>query len=135
MIIDTAPIVAALNAGDPDHERCRDLVIDLDDRIIPGATLVEIDYLVHRAGGGSVWSQFISDVRAGSYRVMHPNSDDLSRAAELEEQYSDLRLGFVDASVIALCERLEETHVATLDHRHFSVVRPRHCRALTLLPE
>jgi predicted nucleic acid-binding protein len=40
----------------------------------------------------------------------------------------------VDASVIALCERLGETSVATLDHRHFTVVRPRHCPRLTLLP-
>lgn len=32
----------------------------------------------------------------------------------------------VDAAVIAVCERLGETKVATLDRRHFSVVRPRH---------
>ncbi len=134
MILDTGPIVAALNSADPDHERCRDLLLELEDRIIPGATLVEIDYLVHRAGGGSIWPQFVADITAGSYRVIHPSNEDLIRAARLEDEYGDLRLGFVDASVIALCERLDETRVATLDHRHFSVVRPRHCRALTLLP-
>ncbi|MGH8933182.1 MAG: hypothetical protein ACRDZO_21765 [Egibacteraceae bacterium] len=59
----------------------------------------------------------------------------MSRAAELETQYESLRLGFVDASVIALCERLGETKVATLDKRDFSVVRPRHCDSLRLLPD
>ena len=42
--------------------------------------------------------------------------------------------GVVDVSIIAKCETLGETKVATLDRRHFSVVRPRHCDALTLLP-
>jgi hypothetical protein len=37
--------------------------------------------------------------------------------------------------VIALAERLDIAEVATLDMRHFAVVRPRHVQALTLLPE
>jgi len=36
--------------------------------------------------------------------------------------------------VIALVERLGEKKVATLDHRHFATVRPRHVEALTLRP-
>jgi predicted nucleic acid-binding protein len=47
---------------------------------------------------------------------------------------ADLPLGTTDASVIALAERLEVPEVATLDHRHFTVVRPRHTKAFTLLP-
>jgi hypothetical protein len=35
--------------------------------------------------------------------------------------------------VIALAERLRVGEVATLDHRHFTVV-PRHLKAFTLLP-
>jgi hypothetical protein len=31
-------------------------------------------------------------------------------------------------------ERLGETAIATLDHRHFTVVRPKHAEAFTLLP-
>lgn len=56
------------------------------------------------------------------------------RAAELVRQYSDLPLGTTDATVIALCERLELHELATLDHRHFTIVRPRHVEALTLRP-
>jgi hypothetical protein len=40
----------------------------------------------------------------------------------------------VDASVLALVERLGEDKLATLDHRHFSVIRPAHVEALALLP-
>jgi predicted nucleic acid-binding protein len=49
--------------------------------------------------------------------------------------YETLPLGTTDATVIAVCERLELAEVASLDRRHFSVVRPRHVPALTLLPE
>jgi hypothetical protein len=48
--------------------------------------------------------------------------------AELVGTYLDLPLGIVDAAVIAIAERLGLTEVATVDHRHFSVVRPRHSR-------
>lgn len=61
-------------------------------------------------------------------------SSGLERAADLIGQYADLPLGFVDASVVALAEQLELQEIATLDRRHFSVVRPRHVDAFTLLP-
>ena len=54
--------------------------------------------------------------------------------AELVEQYADLPLGTIGRVVIAVAERLNITEVATLDLRHFTVVRPRHVQALTLLP-
>ena len=38
------------------------------------------------------------------------------------------------ASVVTLAEQLEIGEIATLDRRHFSVVRPRHVDAFTLLP-
>ena len=38
------------------------------------------------------------------------------------------------ASVVAIAERLGVIQVATIDHRHFRAVRPKHTDALTLLP-
>jgi uncharacterized protein len=43
-------------------------------------------------------------------------------------------LGTVDASVVAAAERLGIAEVATVDRRHFGVIRPRHTEAFTLLP-
>jgi len=48
--------------------------------------------------------------------------------------YANLLLGATDASVTAVAERLKLIDVATLDRRHFSVVRPKHTNALNLLP-
>ena len=71
---------------------------------------------------------------AGAYRLEQVDYTDMLRVVELEERYSDLGLGMVDACVVAVCERLHETKVATLDRRHFGVVQPRHCRRLRMLP-
>jgi uncharacterized protein len=135
LILDTGPIVAALNASDPDHKPCASLIAGNDDLIVPGAVLVEVDYWLVKLAGARVWREFVSDITRGAYRVVHPTDLDLARAAELELTYDDLGLGLVDASIVALCERLGEQRLATLDRRHFSVVRPRHCSHLTLVPE
>jgi hypothetical protein len=37
--------------------------------------------------------------------------------------------------VLAIVERLNEPKLATLDHRHFRMLRPRHVDSLILLPE
>jgi predicted nucleic acid-binding protein len=134
LLLDTGPIVAALNAKDPDHQRCAALLQDTDDLLIPAPVLVEVDYWLIKLGGPQVWSDFVADIERGAYRVLHPTDGDLTRAAELESSYRDLDLGLVDASILALCERLGHTTLATLDRRHFSIVKPRHCTHLTLLP-
>jgi hypothetical protein len=63
-----------------------------------------------------------------------PTHDDWVRATELLSTYRDLRLGTVDATVVAAAERLNLTTIATLDRRHFSVIRPLHTDAFELVP-
>lgn len=56
------------------------------------------------------------------------------RVGELLHSYRELRLGFVDASVLAITEWLRVPTLAALDHRHFVVVCPRRVEALELVP-
>ena len=135
LILDTGPVLAALDAGDPDHERCARLLVDArEDLLVPALVLAELDYWCHGRLGVEAWLVFLDDVLAGVYDVEPPTGGDLRRARELQEAYASLKLGVVDASVIALAERLGEVRVATLDYRHFTAVRPRHVAALELLP-
>jgi uncharacterized protein len=135
LVLDTGPIVAALNTIDPAHAACADLLTQSqEDLVVPVPVLVEVDYWLRKLGGPKVLQSFVSDIADGLYRLQPVIDEDLVRAAELEVVYADLRLGLVDAAVIAICERLREPKVATLDKRHFGVVRPRHVRALELLP-
>src|ERR1700733_14499962 len=61
-------------------------------------------------------------VRGNGFRVAELEDGDIHRMAELVESYLDLPLGIVDAAVVAIAERLALKEIATLDHRHFSVV-------------
>ncbi len=135
LVLDTGPVLALLDRNDPHHAACVAMVDGFNEQlVVPGATLVEIDYWIRKRLALDVWRVFAEDIRRGAYRLEPTTPTDVARAAELESDYSDLGLGFVDAAVVATCERLDEGKVATLDRRHFSVVRPRHCAALELLP-
>lgn len=90
--------------------------------------------MLERRRGAHAELAFPSDVRAGRYTLIESLSADLERIAELVAKYDELPLGTVDASVIALAERLNITTVVTLDRRDFGIVRPTRVPALTLLP-
>ena len=135
LICDTGPLLAALDASDPDHERCARLLTEADeDLVVPALVLAELDYWCGRRLSADAWLIFLDDVLAGVYRVESPTGVDLARCRDLQARYTDLALGVVDASVLALAERLGEPKVATLDQRHFRAVRAAHVEALELLP-
>jgi predicted nucleic acid-binding protein len=135
LVLDTGVSLALLNAEDRYHEpSVRLLRKTKETLVVPAATLGELNYWVLKRMDVRVWQTFAADIEAGAYRLEPTTEDDLVRAAEIEVQYESLKLGFVDAAVIALCERLGEPKVATVDRRNFSVVVPRHVPTLELLP-
>jgi predicted nucleic acid-binding protein len=135
LICDTGPLLAALDAADPDHARCARLLTSADeDLVVPALVLAELDYWCARRLSSDAWLIFLDDVLAGAYRVEPPSGADLTRCRELQGRYVDLALGVVDASVVALAERFNESKVATLDQRHFRAVKPAHVDALELVP-
>lgn len=77
--------------------------------------------------------RFLGDLAAGNLLSEPVVAGDWLRIAELVASYRDLLLGTADASVIAAAERLGIRDIATLDRRHFTVVRS-NLGELTLLP-
>ncbi|HEV2874744.1 MAG TPA: PIN domain-containing protein [Thermoleophilaceae bacterium] len=135
LVLDTGPLLAAFDAADPDHEGCAALLTEaVEDLVVPALVLGELDYWCAQRLDPRVWLTFLDDVLAGVYRVEAPSREDYARCRGLQEQYADLAAGIVDASVLALVERLGDDKLATLDHRHFSVMRPAHVEVLRLLP-
>jgi uncharacterized protein len=133
VIVDTGPLVAMLDATDPDHERCAELLGSATQApIVPVCVLVEVEYLLRPWPDG--FAALAGDFESGAYELLQLSTASLERASELITRYRDLQLGLVDASVITAAEQLGETQLATLDHRQFAVVRPAHATAFTLLP-
>ncbi len=135
LVLDTGPIVAALDASDQDHAACARLFrLPGERRVTVSPVLVELDHLLTRQVGSDAFPALLETVRRGELDVLDLGETDYVRVQELMRTYADLRVGFVDAAVLAAVERLREPKLATLDHRHFSVMRPRHVEALELLP-
>jgi predicted nucleic acid-binding protein len=95
---------------------------------------LEAAYLITRQLGPAAEAALYSAIIDGDLEVATLGRADWERVRELVTTYASLPLGGTDASVIALAERHGATRVATLDRRHFTVVRPRHAQALELLP-
>ncbi len=135
LIVDTGPLVALLNENDPDHESCADLLESHDgELLITPYVLTETCYLLAKYVSPDAEINLVEAISAGDLVQTTTEQDDLARMAELMKQYRGFPLGIADASVIALAERFKVSSVATLDHRHFHAIAPRHTTALTLLP-
>lgn len=135
LVLDTGPLIALLNTGDPDHARCADLLANTtEDLVIPSPVMVEVDYWCRKLLGPEALEVLVEDIGAGAYRWFELDTGTMRRAVEMTIRYRDLDLGYVDAAVVATCEALDEDKVVSLDRRHFSVVRPVHRPSLRVLP-
>jgi uncharacterized protein len=135
LVVDTGVIYAALKGKDGKHALCRDLLVNATESlVIPAPVLVELDYWIRKDTDAQRWLSFTESVVQGTYAVLSLDADALTRAARLQVKYADLPLGFVDASVMIACEILNETKVATLDRRHFGVVRTSSGGAFEIVP-
>jgi uncharacterized protein len=133
LLLDTGPVVAAVDRSDNHHARCAALLESADGPLlVPTTVVVEVCWLVEERP--DIEAAFPEAIAAGEFEHVPVTTADVTRRAELVRTYADLPLGAVDASVIAVAERLKLTDVATLDRRHFTVVRPKHAKALNLLP-
>lgn len=133
LILDSGVLYALLDRHDSSHVACRDLVMSSEEVVIlPSPILPEVDYFITQRLQPRQRLDLLDDIRSGDYVIENLLPEDYDRVQEVCSTYSDV--GFVDAAVLAVVERLNEPKVATLDRRHFGMMRPRHVSGLTLLP-
>ena len=136
LVLDTGPLYATLDRTDANYRGCLDLLRDTaEPLVIPAPVMIEVDWLVHTRLHAGVFLALLDDIMAGTYRVEELRQEDYRRIREICDQYADADVGFVDAAVLAVVERLNEPKLATLDQGHFRLLRPRHVDALRLVPE
>ncbi len=134
-VVDTGFLFALANVGDIHHDRALEIARTLSDTIIlPVTVLPEICYLLYSRLGHVAMRQFLARLQIGPIQIESVSKADLPRISEILDQYADARIDFVDATIVALAERLNVTRILTTDQRHFRLFRPRHCVAFELLP-
>lgn len=123
IVVDTGVMISLLDRRDKQHAEIRQLYAESGDEwLLPWAILPEVDYLAGAELGVRAQDSFLDDIASGAFAVEWGRDGDVSRAVEMHRQYKALRLGLVDAVVIAVAERYKARAIATLDLRHFGAV-------------
>jgi predicted nucleic acid-binding protein len=119
VLVDTAPVVAAIHSGDSAHEMAKAAMGKLRrNAVLPSPVLVEADHLIRARSSPMAARLFLRAVARGHHEVAYMTANLLRRASELDDKYADLKLGFVDTSVMAIAER-HEMPIFTFDFRGF----------------
>jgi len=136
VLVDTGIIYALADRSDAWHLRARRFVENYKGTlIIPSAVIPEACYLLQTHLSPQAEIAFIRSIVTGALRLEQVTEEDMGRALEVMNSYQDMVIGLVDASVVAVAERLNLSSILTTDRRHFSVIKAKHCPAFTLLPE
>ena len=133
--LDTGVALAAADRDEPRHHDCVELLLGHRSQLVMAAPAVaETAWMIESRLGPAAETRFLALVTEGHLQVEDLTLDDYRRCVELIDTYADMGLGLVDASVITIAERLGIATIATLNHRDFTIVRPRHTEAFELIP-
>lgn len=123
IVVDTGAMLALLDSDEDYHRIIKQIYEQNVDRwLLPAAILPEVDYLLSEHLGAKAQEAFLSDLSDGLFSVEWGRDEDLAAAHRISARYRSLRMGLVDALVIATAERLKAEAIATLDLRHFGAI-------------
>jgi predicted nucleic acid-binding protein len=119
MLLDTGIVYAYYDRSDAWHVKARALLEgEQEGLILPAPAIAEVDHLLGARLGAKSRVTFYAGIVDGYYLVADLPRGAYARVAELNRQFEDLNLGFVDAAVAALAETLGVSRIATTDRRH-----------------
>ncbi len=125
MIVDTSALLAFFDMDEPDHETLSAVLGGATEPLVISPYVVaEIDYLVASRLGVSAELAVLRELTGGAWDLPAIDVDELARVRAVIERYADQNVGVADASNVILAERYRTRTIATLDHRHFDVLRP-----------
>jgi uncharacterized protein len=125
VIVDTSALLAYFDIGEPDHaavsrviERSTELLV------ISPYVVAELDYVVATRVGVDAELAVLRELSSGAWELAPFGVPELQLAASVIAKFHDQRIGVADASNVVLADRYGTRKIVTLDHRHFTVVRP-----------
>jgi uncharacterized protein len=133
-LTDAGPLIALIDAGESDHDRCR---ATLEQLKLPLLTtwpaFTEAIYLLGQAAGWPGQQALWKLVRRSALTIAELDAGLGLRCAELMERYRDHPMDLADASLVALAEVRDLRTIFTLDD-HFRSYRLSNRRHLAVVP-
>jgi uncharacterized protein len=135
IVADTGAIYALMDKDDRWHSRAKRILKEEKlELILPSTILPEVCYLTNKYLGIKAELTFLKSILKGEIQIEELNISDYKSSIKYMEKYNDLNIGFVDATVIAVAERLSIYDIFTTDRRHFSQVKTERGNTFQLLP-
>jgi hypothetical protein len=132
-LLDTGPLVAALNRGDPHHRRCAAALGSFAGTLLTtGAVVTEaMHFLGGQAEGAEALVGLLDDAQINIRDCFGPAQ--LHAAARLMKKYADTPMDFADATLVLLAEETGQNQILTLDERGFRAYRYQGTRKFSLV--
>jgi predicted nucleic acid-binding protein len=124
VIVDASALLAFFDASEPDHEAVSAVIARADALVVSPYVVAELDYLVATRHGVSAELAVLDELTGGAWDLPAFDQEGLRRSREVISGYRDQEIGVADASIVVLAERYRTRTIASLDHRHFDVLRP-----------
>lgn len=135
MIVDTSALLAFFDADEPDHAALSAVINEATEPLVVSPYVVaEVDYLVATRFGAEAETAVLRELAGGAWDLAAIDMADINKIVSVIERYSDQAIGVADASNVVLAERYQTTTIATLDRRHFDVLRPLNGGHFVVLP-
>lgn len=135
MIVDTSALLAFFDANEPAHAAVARTIEDSSEPLVVSPFVVaETDYLVATRYGVAAELAVLRELAGGAWHIAPFGPSDLEACADVVDRYHDQEIGVSDASNVVLAARHGTTVIATLDHRHFDVLRALDGRPFTVVP-
>lgn len=128
-LVDTGPLVAYLDAGDPAHTEVAPLWDGFNGHLYTtSAVITEAMHFVSvDPDGAAHLAELITASSMDVYDLTQP--PELREAAVLMKRYADTPMDFADATLVLLAEAVSVYDIFTLDRGGFAVFRTRENRA------
>lgn len=135
MIVDTSVLFAYFDRDDPDHARCTEVIEGAaEDLVVSPYVIAELDYLVDTRRGVPAETSALAELAGGAWQLAIIDAATLTAAIRVLSRYVDQNIGLAHASIVVLADRYRTRTIATLDRRHFTVLRPLSGGRFTVLP-
>lgn len=124
VIVDTGALYALVDRNDKWHKKVKEFVEENNPTlIVPCSILPEVCYLINKYLGQETEVNFLDALINSDVLIVDISPKDIKTALRYMTRYKDRNLGFVDASLLALSERLNIYHILTVDRRDFSGIK------------
>lgn len=134
VIVDTSALLAFFDASEPDHEAVLEVLAAADVLVVSPYVVAELDYLVATRHGVDNQLAVLDELAGGAWDLAAFDEEGLGRARSIIASYRDQQIGVADASIVVLAERYRTRAIASLDRRHFDILRSLDGGSFEVLP-